>query len=44
MFGVGAGAEAGAGVERIIALEDAPEAYKRFSAGEWGKVAFNPWQ
>lgn len=43
VFGVGAGAKAGAGVERVISLDEAPEAYRRFSKGEWGKVAFNPW-
>ncbi|KAH8116733.1 alcohol dehydrogenase [Phellopilus nigrolimitatus] len=52
--GVGAGAalgdvEAGgaagvAGVERVVSMEDAPEAYAKFAKGEWGKVAFDPWR
>ena len=30
-------------VDRIISLDDAPEAYEKFAKGEWGKVAFDPW-
>lgn len=32
-----------AGVERIVGMDNAPEAYEKFSKGEWGKVAFDPW-
>jgi threonine dehydrogenase-like Zn-dependent dehydrogenase len=30
-------------VERVIGLEQAPEAYEKFNRGEWGKVVFDPW-
>ena len=32
-----------AGVERVISIDQAAEAYDKFSKGEWGKVAFDPW-
>lgn len=31
-------------VERVVSLDDAAEAYVKFSKGEWGKVVFDPWQ
>ncbi|KAI0031854.1 chaperonin 10-like protein [Vararia minispora EC-137] len=30
-------------VERVVGLDDAPEAYEKFNRGEWGKVVFDPW-
>ncbi|THH03731.1 hypothetical protein EW145_g6052 [Phellinidium pouzarii] len=42
VFG-GVGSGAGAGVERIVGLDNAPEAYAKFAKNEWGKVAFDPW-
>ncbi|EJD02537.1 alcohol dehydrogenase [Fomitiporia mediterranea MF3/22] len=32
-----------AGVERVMSIQSAPEAYAKFARGEWGKVAFDPW-
>ncbi|KAF9496077.1 hypothetical protein BDN71DRAFT_1390339 [Pleurotus eryngii] len=31
-------------IDRIISLDDAPEAYKQFDKGEWGKVILDPWK
>lgn len=31
-------------IDRIISLDDAPEAYKKFDKGEWGKVILDPWK
>ena len=31
-------------VERVVGIEEAPEAYRKFSEGVWGKVVFDPWK
>ena len=33
-----------AGVERVLSIDDAPEAYRKFAANEWGKIAFDPFK
>lgn len=31
-------------IDRIISIDDAPEAYQKFDKGEWGKVILDPWK
>ena len=30
-------------IEKVVALDDAPETYELFEKGKCGKVLFNPW-
>lgn len=31
-------------VDRVMSIDDAPEAYRLFDSGESGKILFDPWK